>query len=188
MFTAGCAGHAAVHMVPLGAKRIHTTGPLVVRVTPDECYFWVNDREELCVAMRSRSKSILGKRFDKEFLMSLVARGAPAGSGREYRMDRQTARVRHNAGFSHTRSASISGVLAVWDYQRDRLRGRFRFTGNQQSYSVLTDWTGNNPVLFVGEFKAVHHEAAGKELLVRTEEGPMARQKGSVAPKNPAAP
>ena len=113
--TAGCAGRAIVHMIPLGTKRIDTTAPLLVRVSPDECYFWVNEQEELCIAMRSNTRSIFGKRFEKEFLLSLVAKGLPAGDGREYRMDRRTARMRHDAGYGHTRSASLSGIFAVWD-------------------------------------------------------------------------
>ena len=183
-FLFGCTGQAEVNIVPLGTKRIDATAPLIVRVSPDECYFWVNDREELCVAMRSFSGSIFGKRFEKEFLLSLVAKGLPAGGGREYRMDRRTARVRHDAGYGHTRSASLSGIFAVWNYQRNQLRGRFRFTAKEQSYSVLRGWSGNNAVLLVGEFMAVYHEAAGKELLARTEEGSMSR---SVEEPKPAA-
>jgi hypothetical protein len=172
----GCAGHARVHVVPLGTKRIDTASPLIVTVTPDQCYFWINEQEELCVAMRSFSGSMMGKRFEKEFLLSLVAKGVPAGSGREYRMDRRTARVRHDVGYGHTRSASLSGILAVWDYPRNQLRGRFRFTAKQQSYSVLTDWTGNNPVLYLGEFTAVKDRVRGERLLSRTEESAMGRE------------
>jgi hypothetical protein len=167
---AGCAGHAVVYSVPLGTKQISTTDPLIVRVTPDECYFWVNDQEELCVAMRSFSGSILGKRFHREFLMSMVAKGLPAGSGREYRMDRRTVRARNDAGYAHTRSASLGGIFTVWDYGRGHLRGRFRFTAKEQSYSVLTGWSGNNTVLCIGEFTAFR-----KRLLARTEEGAMGR-------------
>ena len=172
---AGCAGHAVVYSVPLGTKQISTTGPLIVRVTPDECYFWVNDQEELCVAMRSFSGSILGKRFHRELLMSMVAKGLPAGRGREYRMDRRTVRARNDAGYAHTRSASLGGIFTVWDFGRGRLRGRFRFTAKEQSYSVLTGWSGNSTVLCIGEFTAFRNETAGKRLLARTEEGAMGR-------------
>jgi len=183
---AGCAGHATVHMIPLGTKRIDTTAPLIVRVSPDECYYWVNEREELCIAMRSNTRSFFGKRFEKDFLLSLVAKGLPAGDGREYRMDRRTARIRHDAGYDHTRSASLSGIFAVWDYRRSQLRGRFHFTARVQSYSVLKGWIGNDAVLFVGEFKAVRNEDAGKELLKRTEEGSMSRS--AQEPKSAAVP
>jgi hypothetical protein len=186
---AGCAGHAVVYSVPLGTKQISTTDPLIVRATPDECYFWVDDQEELCVAMRSFSGSILGKRFHREFLMSMVAKGLPAGSGREYRMDRRTARTRNDAGYAHTRSASLGGILAVWDYRRGQVRGRFRFTAKEQSYSVLTGWSGNNTVLCIGEFTAFRNETAGKRLLARTEEGAMGRatDDGKAARTSPPA-
>ena len=76
---AGCAGHADVSMIPLDTKRIDADSPLIIRVTPAECYYWINDQEELCVAMRSSSWSIFGSRFEKAFLLSLVANGVPAG-------------------------------------------------------------------------------------------------------------
>ena len=181
----GCTGHAEVNIVPLGTKRIDTTAPLIVRVSPDECYFWVNEQDEFCVAMRNSSRSILGKRFEKEFLLSLVAKGLPAGGGREYRMDRRTARVRHDAGYGHTRSASLSGIFAVWNYRRNQLRGRFRFTAKEQSYSVLSGWSGNNAVLVVGEFMAVADRAAGEKLLARTEDGAMSRTTTQTTPVKP---
>jgi len=174
--TAGCAGRATVHMIPLGTKRIDTTTPLLVRVSPDECYFWVNEQEELCIAMRSNTRSIFGKRFEKEFLLSLVAKGLPAGDGREYRMDRRTARMRHDAGYGHTRSASLSGIFAVWDCRRNQLRGRFHFTAKEQSYSVFKGWNGNDAVLYVGEFMAIENRVRGERLLSRTEEGAMGRE------------
>ena len=181
----GCTGHAEVNIVPLGTKRIDTTAPLIVRVSPDECYFWVNEQDEFCVAMRTFSGSIFGKRFEKEFLLSLVAKGLPAGGGREYRMDRRTARVRHDAGYGHTRSASLSGIFAVWNYRRNQLRGRFRFTAKEQSYSVLSGWSGNNAVLVVGEFMAVADRAAGEKLLARTEDGAMSRTTTQTTPVKP---
>jgi len=173
---AGCAGHATVHMIPLGTKRIDTTAPLIVSVSPDECYFWVNEQEELCVAMRSHFRSTFGKRFEKEFLLSMIAKGLPAGSGREYRMDRRTARVRRDAGYAHTRAASLSGIFAVWDYRRNQLRGRFRFTAKEQSYSVLKGWSGNDAVLVVGEFLAAEDRVRGERLLSKTVEGAMGRE------------
>jgi len=186
IIVSGCTGHAKVNMIPLATKRIDTTAPLIVRVSPDQCYYWVNEQDELCVAMRSFSGSIFGKRFEKEFLLSLVAKGLPAGSGREYRMDRRTARVTQDAGYGHTRSASLSGIFAVWDHRRNQLRGRFRFTAKEQGYSVLRGWSGNNAVLVVGEFMAVCNKAVGKELLKRTEEGSMSRS--IQGPKPPPMP
>jgi len=175
ILVSGCTGRAEINFVPLGTKRIDTTTPLIVSVAPDECYFWVNEQEELCMAMRSLSRSIFGKRFEKEFVLSLVARGLPAGGAREYRVDRRTARMTRDAAYVHSRSTSLSGILTVWDYRRNRLRGRFRFTTKEQSYSVLKGWSGNHAVFVVGEFTAVHNQAAGERLLAQTEDGAMVR-------------
>lgn len=184
----GCTGHADVSIVSLGNKRITTTAPLIVRVLPDECYFWVNEQEELCVAMRSHSTSLFGKRFEKEFLMSLMAKGVPAGGARDYRMDRRTARITYDAGLSHKRAASLSGIFAVWDYGDSRLRGRFRFTAREQSYSALSGWSGDTQVLYIGEFQAIAHRPLGEKLLARTEEGAMARSIRESKGTTPLAP
>ncbi|MGB2988113.1 MAG: hypothetical protein WBE26_19775 [Phycisphaerae bacterium] len=171
----GCSGRAVVHMIPLGAKKISMTSPLVVRVSPDECYFWLNEKQDLCVAMRATNVSLIGKRFEREFVLSLVLDGPPAGSARQYRVGRRVMRARGRAGYSHTRSASLAGIVGVWDYGKGKLRGRFRLAAKQQSYSVLTGWKGDRRVLFVGEFIAAANREMGERILVRTEEDGMAR-------------
>lgn len=175
LFLMGCAGHGSVHMIPLGPKPIKMTGPLIVPVAPKESYYWVNEQQELCVAMRTKRHSLLGARFEREFILSLVLDGLPAGSARYYRVGRRALRAKTRAGFTHTRSASLSGTAVVWDYGRASLHGRFRLTAKQQSYSVLTGWHGDRRVLFVGEFTAVADQAAGERILARTEEDGMAR-------------
>jgi hypothetical protein len=171
----GCAGRATVHVTSLDTKKITATGPLVVRASPDECYFWVNERHELCVAMRSANASLAGKRFEREFALSLVLDGPPAGSARQYSVGRRAMRARARAGFSHTRSASLSGVVLIMDYGADKLRGRFRLIAKQQTYSVLTGWKGDHRVLFVGEFDAVSNRSAGEKILARSEAEGMGR-------------
>lgn len=171
----GCAGQGSVHMIPLGPKPIKITGPLIVPVAPKESYYWVNEQQELCVAMRTKRHSLLGARFEREFILSLVLDGLPAGSARYYRVGRRALRAKTRAGFTHTRSASLSGTAVVWDYGRASLHGRFRLTAKQQSYSVLTDWHGDRRVLFVGEFAAVADRATGERILARTEEDGMSR-------------
>ncbi len=172
----GCSGRAKVAIVPLGMKRIDTTGPVIAEIKPDQCYFWIRADKELCIAMRQFSGSILGKPLEREFLLSFVVDGLPAAQSRDYKMDRKTARVRQRAGYGHARSASTSGILAVWDYDGNHLRGRFRFLARMQTYSVLTGWHGNNTLLFTGEFQAVRDPEAGQAILARTEEGAMSRE------------
>ena len=171
----GCTGHASVHMIPRGMKKISTTESLVVRIKPRECYFWINDDQKLCVAMRDASRIPLGRLFAREALLSFVLGNPPASAARNYRVDRRTLRVRIKAGLAHVRSASLSGIFAVWDYERTRLRGRFRVTVKQQSYSALTGWAANRRVLLVGEFTAVRNRKAGERILARTEANGMSR-------------
>lgn len=172
---ASCSGRASIYMVPLGPKPIRTAGPLVIHVSPDECYYWVNDEQDVCVAMRAGNASPLGKRFQREFLASLVLDGQPAGPARYYRAGRRTLRARETAGYTHTRAASLGGIIVIWDYGTGKLAGRFRLTAKQQAYSVLTGWRGDRRVLFIGEFTAIMGRRAGRKILARTEEDGMAR-------------
>ena len=178
----GCTGHATVHIAPLSAKKISMTRPLIVRVEPDECYFWINDQKELWVAMRTAKRSLFGERFEREFTLSLVLDGLPAGHARQYRLRRRAMRAQNHAGYAHTRAASLLGLAVVWDFGSAHLNGRFRLTAKQQSYSVLTGWKGNHRVLFVGEFTAVHDRAAGENILERTEADGMTRPAASSKP------
>ena len=173
---AGCAGHGSVHMVPVGGKRLNTTSPLIVKASPDECYYWVNDKQELCVAMREAGGSLLGGRFEHEFTLSLVLAGPPAGPARHYRLSRYSLRAQNREGFVYTRSASLTGEAVVWDYDMSRLHGRFRLIAKHQSYSVLRGWHGHARVLLVGEFTAVPDRQAGERILALTEKDGMARK------------
>ncbi len=185
----GCAGNASVHMIPVSSRKISMTGALVVRIDPNKCYFWLSEQGEICIAMGRAKRSILGSAFDREFALSLVLEGLPAGWGRQYRVDRKTLRVRRDAGFTHTRAASLSGLAAVYDYGEKQLRGRFRIAAKQQSYSVLTGWAGDRSVLYVGEFRAIRDRAAGEKILAWTAEGKMARAPPTDQPeKTKAAP
>ncbi len=174
---AGCAGHASINVATLSMRNINTAGPLVRRITPDECYYWINDKKELCVAMRETRLSLLGSRLRREFVLSLVLEGLPAGSTRYYPVKRRTLRSRHKHGYAHVRSASLGGIATVWDFGRRRLHGRFRAVAKEQSYSVLNGWGSNRRVLIVGEFAGVENQRAGEKILARTEENGMERAK-----------
>jgi hypothetical protein len=171
----GCAGHAKVHTITLGSRKISTTRPLIVHFNPDKCYYWVDDKGRLCVAMRKNDWSPLGELFSREYVLSLVLDEPPAGSARNYRAERRTLRTRRRAGYTHTRSRSLGGIVAVWDYGRRTLKGRFRITALRQSYLVVTGWRNDARVFVIGEFTAVPDREKGEAILARTEEGPMAR-------------
>ncbi len=171
----GCAGRATLHAVPLNTRKLSTSEPLVLRVDPQECYYWVNDAEKLCVAMRFRNRSLLGKPFSRDMTLSLTLDETPTGPARSYPATRRTLRAMDHAGFNHLRTASLGGMVTVWRDGPRKLQGRFRLAAKQQSWSVLTGWSGDNRLMLVGEFRAVLHRARGEALLAQTEEGAMQR-------------
>ncbi|MBI4717996.1 MAG: hypothetical protein HY763_09350 [Planctomycetes bacterium] len=171
----GCAGGASIHVITLEGKRLNLTGPLLATVHVDECYHWVDDQGRVCVAMRGTRGSLLGARFSREFVLSMVAPGVPAGTTRGYTATRQTLRTKTRSGYSHSRAASLSGALVLWDWGKATLRGRLRVIAKQQAYSVLSGWSNDGRVLLLGEFRAVRNRRQGEGILARTEEGGMAR-------------
>ncbi len=180
----GCVGRAVVHAVPLGIQRINTSGPLIPLFTPDECYYWVDDGGHLCVAMRAIRRSLIDSRLNQGFALSFVFDGVPAGTMREYRFTRRTARCRAHAAIFHTRSASLSGIATVWDFGKKMLRGRFRFPAKIQVYHLLAGWRDDGTVLYTGEFTAVPDRAKGEAILAETEGTGMERPTPQENPKS----
>gem|GEM_PF-6305997 len=177
MFTGfGCHGGASYTIVSLEMKRISASEKLTVPIKAGECYHWVNDAGRLCVAMRMNDSSILGAMFSKKSVASFVLGDPPAATGRNYRATRSTARFHNDAGYGHTRAASLGGIVGVWNYDKPVVSGRFRLNTIQQSYSVLTGWTGKKRVLYVGSFNAVRDRRAGEAILLETERDGMARR------------
>lgn len=170
IWATGCSGSASVHMIPWNTKRIPTTEPLIVNVSPQQCYYWLSDDGNIRVAMRHYRGSVLGKRFATEMVMSLVLGPPPANVSRDYRVDRTTVRSRIDGGFRHLRAGSLLGIVGVWDYGKPRLRGRFRLTVKQQSYMVLSGWAGDRRVIYIGEFTAVRNREVGEQILALSEE------------------
>lgn len=181
----GCRGHGVVHLVPTGTAKISITKPLLLEIHPTECYFWVTDENQICIAMRQHKRSLLGKWGRQELILSMVLEGVPAGVGRNYRANRRTMRAHRHKGLSHSRLASLAGIVGVWDFDRRKLRGRFRFSTKQQTYSVLTGWHSDRGVLVLGDFTAIPNRKAGEALLARTEEHGMKRgmERGPVQPR-----
>lgn len=174
----GCTDRGRLEMISLNTRRITSAEPLVISLRPEESYWWLDEQGTLCIAFRGSHDSIFGPAFSRELLLSFVLGEPPAGSGREYAVNTNTLRFRRRAGLNHLRGHSLTGAAVVWDYGRPRLRGRFRLTLRQQTYSVLTDWTGDARYLVVGEFEAKFNPAAGARILAATEEGVMKRPTG----------
>ncbi|MCH8148748.1 MAG: hypothetical protein IH987_12250 [Planctomycetes bacterium] len=181
----GCRGHGVVHLVPSGTAKISMRKPLLVEIHPTECYYWVTDENQLCIAMRQIRHSLFGVRGRREFILSMVLEGVPASVGRNYRAGRRTMRAHRHRGLSHSRLASLVGIVSVWDFDQRKLRGRFRLSTKQQTYSVLTGWGSDRRVLVIGDFTAIKDRKAGEALLARTEERGMARdtERGPAQPR-----
>jgi hypothetical protein len=163
----GCSGWARVHVVPAEAERMSPHRPLVKRHDLPEAYFWVNQGNELCVAL-SRGSVQRRRAFD----LSLVLPEEPAGQGRYYLVNRRTLRALIRDGGPPRRYGSYRGMVRVWYDEGDPevLNGRFRIWTNEQEYKFWMDyWTNDREVMLVGEFKAVRDPARGLGLLQRTE-------------------
>lgn len=174
LFLSGCAAPATVHVIPLSLNRVNVNQPLMVTVEPTACYWWLNEGNELCIAMTARSGALGGPLRRREFDLSIILDGLPAGSSRAYAADFHTARGRARNGLSHTRFASWSGSVAIWDFDptgRRPLKGRLRFQGVQQSFFILTGWGKDASILVLADFTARHDAARGQAIMSRTEHG-----------------
>ena len=177
----GCASPSHLHLVMLGSERISSTETLTVDVEPDECYFWINDENQVCVAMHRHDRSWRGSVHDYDFAGSFVLDEPPAGEGRNYPVGERTFRSKTKNGYIHTRMLSRTGVVGIWNYENDSLDGRFRFFARQQSYSAFVGWGGERHVLVVGEFSATRNRDKGEAILQKTEVDDLKR--GAPRPK-----
>jgi len=184
LLTAGCAGRATLHIVPLGSKALDRASPLLTTIRAEECYYWLDDAGYVNVAIRAKRTSLLGPYFHREFNLSLRLPGAPAGSTKQYRLDQNQLRARYDAGLTHERTASYVGNALVWDYGRRVLRGRLRVSGKRQSYSVLTGWGSDTGVLILGEFSAVPNRRKGEVITAHSDASGLDRRQSDEMKKN----
>ncbi len=172
----GCAAPARFHVVMLGSERISATEILTVDITPSDCFFWINDENQVCLAMARHDRSLRGSVHDYDFAASFVLEEPPAGEGRHYQIRGRTFRSKTKSGYIHTRMLSRTGVVGIWNYQDDTLDGRFRFFARQQSYSAFLGWGGERHVLIVGAFSAKRDRSKGEAILQRTEVDDLKRE------------
>jgi hypothetical protein len=167
LLVSGCSGWARVHVIPAEVERMSPHRPLVKCHDLSEAYFWLNQDNELCVAL-SRGSAEKRQAFD----LSLVLPEEPAGPGRYYQVNRRTLRALIRDGGPPRRYGSYRGMVRVWydEGDPDVLNGRFRIWANEQEYKFWMDyWTNDREVMLVGEFKAVRDPVRGGEVLGRTE-------------------
>ena len=175
ILASGCHNSAELHLIPLTYSRIDAQAPLVLSLQTQECYFWVDERQQIRIAMTGRTAPLFDKENRRTFDMSLVLDGVPANVARNYRVTRRGLRGTLSQGDHHTRFASIRGIAAVWLDGPDRIHGRIRISTKHQKFNVLLGWHASRQVLVLGEFNAVRDRRRCEAILTRTEEGGMER-------------
>ena len=174
LLAGGCSGWAKLSLVPLNQTRISKTDPLVLELRPAECYYWIED-ERITIALTDENISLTGEYGKKSLVGSIVLEGLPADQARDYRLNRNSIRLRYRHGARHVRFASLSGISALWLEDGGRIKGRLRALAKQQQFHAMLGWSGNRQVLIVGEFVAVRDRERTAELLRRSEEDGLER-------------
>lgn len=185
LWAGGCHGSARLDLIPLGVQRIEAKAPLIYTLRADECYFWTDAADQLCIACTDETAELFGEGTKTSLNVSLVLDGLPAHLARDYRASRRTLRGRANQRARHVRFASTGGIVAVWMDDKDRIHGRFRVLTRYQTFNVLLGWRGTQQVLLLGEFHAVRNRRRGESILARTEEDGMERSSAESEPARP---
>ncbi|MBI1824982.1 MAG: hypothetical protein HY287_17365 [Planctomycetes bacterium] len=167
---ASCANRGSISAVALNTRQLPATGPLITTLHPREGWYFVNEKNELCIAIHGRHVSILGKLFESDFVVTMALSGVPADTSRDYQLGRGGVRMKFDQGLNHTRAASQNGIVTVTDYGKRDLRIRFRVVATLQSFNILTGWGGNTTVLYVGEIRASKNHEKCERLFARTED------------------
>ncbi|UCG15718.1 MAG: hypothetical protein JSV19_10530 [Phycisphaerales bacterium] len=175
ILASGCHNSAKLHLIPLTYSRIDAKAPLVLSLQAQQCYFWVDERQQIRIAMTGQTAPLFDKESRRTFDVSLVLDGVPANVARNYRVTRRGLRGTLSQGDQHTRFASIRGIAAVWLDGPDRIHGRIRISTKHQKFSVLLGWHASRQVLVLGEFDAVRDQRRCEAILARTEQGGMER-------------
>lgn len=179
LWLAGCTGSGRVHVLPPMRSDLPPDQPLIATVPITEAYYWMGERGEVNVALAYQAKSLLGKPFDVQWLMSIVLDEAPAGSEKLYQVRDRAVRMAYTRGTEHRRGQSLHGTVVIESLRDGRLRGRFHLWMRQQQFVFLTGWTpemNRAPLeIMVGEFEAVQDSLKGVRILTLTEADGMGR-------------
>jgi len=173
---AGCGGSATVWLVPIQYGAIEAQAPLVVDLSAQECYYWIDpEKQQVRIAITARQDALFNENAARSLDVSLVLDGLPANNARDYRANRRTVRGTASERGDFVRFASVRGIAAVWFDQPDCLHGRVRVQAKYQQYSLLFGWHASQPVLMLGEFVAIRDRERCEAILERTENGGMER-------------
>ncbi len=167
----GCGGSATVQLIPLNTRTMAPDTPLEYRFKINSCVWWVDDDDRINMAFRFDKLSPLGNLTRDALEISLVLDEMPAGTGREYRVNRHTVRGLWHRSALHLRLRSLTGIVVLDVMPNERLTGQFRFNCSARKFEVLTGWRRQSAVLVQGSFTAVHDPLTGPAVRERTEAG-----------------
>ncbi|HRX84609.1 MAG TPA: hypothetical protein P5572_06265 [Phycisphaerae bacterium] len=169
---AGCTRNT-LQLVDMDLRSVPDAGPLVERITLDDCYWW-QTQEGLAVAAARGPVRATGsprKRVD----LSFVFTGLPAGQSRNYLLNTESLRAYVRQGSTHRRYRSASGIAAVWLEPGGELRVKFRVLARRETFHILTGWSPAGETMLLGELQARHDGVTAQAILQRSEADGMNR-------------
>ncbi len=166
----GCTGHARLTLIPLNSSTLTPRSQLEYTVSPQECYWWVDEQDRLCLAMCYHNFSILGDLTRDAFELSFVFTDPPPEDEKVYVARRDVARALWHRSAWHLRLRAQTGNVAVERRSEEILTGRLRLRCSSEEFWILTGWQRKSPVLIQGQFTAVRNAEQGRALLQRIEE------------------
>lgn len=164
---AGCDGRARVDYTSLDFANIDPPGTRVTRHEMPHCYWWMDDRNQLWIAMERHAPSILGLVWSSEARIVFVLERPPAGRGRNYVVGKREMRGAATFGLVDVRYVAQQGLIGVNRDSADsnELRGSFRIQAGFSVSQMLGGWGRPTAVLMFGDFVAVQDEQRGRRVV-----------------------
>ena len=169
---AGCGGSGRIHIASLNYRTIDPPAgpaPGVAALDLERCYWWTDEKGQVCVSMERDVPSLLGRIGRFTFQMSLVLEEPPAGRARDYTVAKRELRALARVGPAQSRFTSVAGIVALYSEPGDRLRGSFRLLAAREVNGLLGGWSRPSSYLMTGTFVAVHDPQRGRAIAEATE-------------------
>lgn len=169
---AGCGGSGRIHIASLNYRAIDPPAgpaPGVTTLDLERCYWWTDEKGQVCVSMEREVPSLLGRLARFTFQMSLVLEKPPAGRARDYSVAKRELRALARVGPAQSRFTSVAGIVALYREPGDRLRGSFRLLAAREVNGLLGGWSRPSGYLMTGTFVAVHDPRRGRVIADATE-------------------
>ncbi len=166
---AGCAGQARMELAALDFKTIDPPPGRVSVVQAHECYWWLDEQQRVWVAWRRHWRQPWQPHWDFQLDVSVRLDTLPAGKARNYKLDRQSLRMRFQVGPWQLRIASLTGIAALYRDGPDRLRGSLRMQAFRRTAQLFGGWGKPVRYLVLARFTAVRDRRRGEPIARATE-------------------